>query len=99
MTEEGIIEQMLQNLPDQTVQVLQAKEEEFEFYSKSDGKSVKVLKEQWYSLIYTSGHSLEWSVGWVMTIELRWILNLAWCMDGCAIYRAGEDQEKIIQKE
>lgn len=46
MTEEGIIEQMLENLPDQTVQVLQAKEEEFEFYSKSDGKSVKVLKEQ-----------------------------------------------------
>ena len=91
---------MLEKLPDQTTQALQAKEEEFEFYSKSDGKSVKVLKEQWYRLIYTSTHSLEWSVGWVRTIgELRWILNLAWCIDGCAIYRAGEDQEKIIQEE
>ena len=46
VTEEGIIEQMLEKLPDQTTQALQAKEEEFEFYSKSDGKSVKVLKEQ-----------------------------------------------------
>ena len=91
---------MLEKLPDQTTQALQAKEEEFEFYSKSDGKSEKVLKEQWYRLIYTWSHSLEWSVGWVMTIgELRWILNLAWCIDGCAIYRAGEDQEKIIQEE
>lgn len=46
VTEEGIIEQMLEKLPDQTTQALQAKEEEFEFYSKSDGKSEKVLKEQ-----------------------------------------------------
>ena len=100
VTEEGIIEQMLKNLPDQTTQALQAKKEEFQFYSKSDGKSVKVLTEQWYSLIYTTSHSFEWFVGLVMTIgELRWILNLAWCVDGCAIYRTGEDQEKIIQEE
>lgn len=43
MTEEGIIEQMLEKLPDQSTQALQAKKEEFEFYSKSDGKSVKSL--------------------------------------------------------
>lgn len=41
-----MIEKSLEKSPDQTMQALQAKEEEFEFYFKSDGKSVKVLTGQ-----------------------------------------------------